>query len=118
MVRLQSFKFIPPSACGLGLGCKFFIGALIYSAPVSAHNAPLGWAYGFDCCSMIDCWQEKDGAIAVTSQGYRVVLTGEIIPYGDMRIRRSGDQFFHRCTAAGDPRVGHSICLYVPAMSY
>jgi hypothetical protein len=118
MVRLESLKFIPPSVYGRGFRYQLLISVLMFSIPASAHNAPLGWAYGFDCCSVIDCWQEKEGAIEMTSQGYRVVVTGEIIAYGDMRIRQSGDQFFHRCTATGDPRMKHSICLYVPAMSY
>ncbi len=117
MVRLEGPKFDPPSGYAGDLRYKLFFAALICSFPASAHNAPLGWTYGFDCCSMIDCWQEKDGAIKTTPNGYRVVLTGEIIAYRDVRIKQSKDQFFHRCTAGGDPNQGRSICLYVPPMS-
>jgi len=66
---------------------------------------------------MTDCWQEKDGAILETSNGYRVVGTGELITYGDKRIKPSKDQFFHRCTATADPKARRSICLYVPPRS-
>lgn len=96
---------------------KILIIALLFAAPAFAHDAPLGWAYGAECCSMTDCWQEKDGAIQETPNGYRVVLTGELIGYGDTRIKPSKDQFFHRCTATADPRARLSICLYVPPRS-
>jgi hypothetical protein len=91
--------------------------ALLFAAPAFAHDAPLGWAYGAECCSMRDCWQEKDGAIEETPNGYRVVLTGELIAYGDKRIKKSKDEFFHRCTAAAYPTARRSICLYVPPKS-
>ena len=96
---------------------KIVLIALLFAAPAFAHDAPFGWAYGAECCSMRDCWQEKDGAIEETRHGYRVVLTGELIAYGDKRIKRSKDQFFHRCTAAAVPTARQSICLYVPPKS-
>lgn len=93
---------------------KLLIACLLFTVPALAHEAPLGWTYGWDCCSNRDCWQEKDGAIEDLANGYRVVLTGEVIALGDKRIKVSKDQFYHRCTAAGDPNIGRSICLYVP----
>jgi hypothetical protein len=91
--------------------------ALLFAVPAFAHDAPLGWAYGAECCSFIDCWQEKDGAILETPKGYRVIATGELISYGDTRVKSSRDQFFHRCTATASPRARRSICLYVPPRS-
>jgi hypothetical protein len=96
---------------------KVLIIALLFAAPAFAHDAPLGWAYGAECCSMTDCWQEKDGAILETPNGYRVITTGELIAYGDSRIKPSKDQFFHRCTVGADPKARRSICLYVPPRS-
>ena len=93
---------------------KVLIVSLLLVTSATAHDAPLGWRYGAECCSTIDCWQEKDGAIKETPNGYRVVATGELIPYRDTRIKRSKDQFFHRCTTTGAPSIDHSICLYVP----
>ena len=90
--------------------------ALIFvTTPATTHNAPLGWAYGIECCSFMDCWQEQNGAIHETAAGYEVALTGETIPYNDKRVRLSKDQYFHRCAAAGNPTIRRSICLYVPS---
>jgi hypothetical protein len=90
---------------------KILIIALLFTARTFAHDAPLGWPYGAECCSMTDCWQEKDGAIEETP-------TGELIAYDDKRIKRSKHQFFHRCTAAADPKARRSICLYVAPRSF
>jgi hypothetical protein len=79
-----------------------------------AHQAPAGWSYGVECCSSLDCFQAPPGEIAETPLGYRVRSTGELIPYADSRIKRSRDEFFHRCSPGGDARAKRSICLYVP----
>ncbi|TIW28727.1 MAG: hypothetical protein E5V63_04205 [Mesorhizobium sp.] len=85
-----------------------------------AHDAlpsttqPLGWTYDYSCCSAFDCRSVGTAAVAETSEGYVVKLTGEKIPYGDKRIKRSKDEYFHQCTIGGDPKATHSICLYVP----
>jgi hypothetical protein len=54
------------------------------------------------------------GAVAESPEGYVIKLTGELIPYGDRRIRRSRDEFFHQCTPGGDVHAKRSICLYAP----
>jgi hypothetical protein len=93
---------------------KLLAAALLLSAPAFAHQAPFGWQYDVECCSITNCWQEKGEAIKETPNGYRVVVTGELIPYNDKRIKHSKDQFFHRCTASGFPLIGETICLYIP----
>lgn len=93
---------------------KLLIAALLFAVPAFAHEAPLGWTYGLECCSNKDCWQEKDAAIEELANGYRVVLTGEVIAYGDKRIKKSKDQYYHRCTLSGDPKAVRSLCLYTP----
>lgn len=75
---------------------------------------PLGWQYDYSCCSAMDCRQIDPVAVSETAQGYTIKLTGEVIPYGDKRIKRSKDEFFHQCTIGGDPKAKHSICLYAP----
>ena len=60
---------------------KVLIASLLLVTSATAHDAPLGWRYGVECCSTIDCWQEKDGAIKETkassgSLDYVVSLDG------------------------------------------
>jgi len=89
-------------------------------ALAQAHEAtdingnPLGWLYGYECCSGVDCSVSGDKAISEIPEGYRVEITGEVIPYGDKRIKQSRDEFFHRCTPGGVATAPRSICLYVP----
>jgi hypothetical protein len=84
-----------------------------HDAPPSQMQ-PLGWRYGWDCCSFTDCRQIASDAVSETPQGYLVKLTGEVIPYGDRRLKQSKDEFYHQCTKGGDPKAAHSICLYTP----
>lgn len=85
-------------------------------ATASAHEAPTGWAYGWECCSGFDCRQLPQGAVATTPDGYLIKATGEVIGYGDKRLRTSRDGFYHQCTPGGDPAAKRSICLYAPGM--
>jgi len=99
-----------------GLGCLL----VLMIGIAKAHEArtvagqPLGWTYGYECCSAVDCSVTGDRDISETPEGYRIEITGEIIPYGDKRIKRSRDEFFHRCTPGGVATAPRSICLYVP----
>ena len=99
-------------------GAAFALGLMVVIA--KAHEAqdvsgqPLGWLYGYECCSGVDCSVSGDKAISEIPEGYRVELTGEVIPYGDKRIKQSRDEFFHRCTPGGVATAPRSICLYVP----
>jgi hypothetical protein len=99
-------------AVGFMLGLMLTIGRAHEATDVAGQ--PLGWVYGYECCSGVDCSVSGDNAISEMPEGYRVELTGEIIPYGDKRIKRSRDEFFHRCTPGGIATAPRSICLYVP----
>lgn len=77
---------------------------------------PLGWKYPYNCCANNDCRAVPSGAAGVvreTATGFVIVKTGEVIAYGDTRIKVSPDQDFHWCSVAGldDSRT---ICLFVP----
>jgi hypothetical protein len=88
-------------------------GAYAHEAPKSVSQ-PLGWTYGWECCSIRDCAPVEKSGIGETSAGYVIRQTGEVIAYGDTRIKRSKDELYHRCTPAGDMDAARSICLYVP----
>jgi hypothetical protein len=79
---------------------------------------PLGWQYGWECCSMRDCKDLPKGEIKATPVGWKVESTGEVIPFGDKRIKQSKDERFHRCAKGGDFSLPTSICLYVPDMGF
>ena len=87
--------------------------AFAHDAPPS-RSQPLGWTYDYSCCSAFDCRPLASNAVAETPQGYVIKLTGEVIPYGDKRLKQSKDEFYHQCTIGGDPNAKHSICLYTP----
>lgn len=73
---------------------------------ILVHFAASGWQYGDDCCGRSDCYQMAEPPMA-SSNGW--VVGQETIPFDDPRVRRSGDQFFHRCSNSAWTR-----CLYVP----
>lgn len=95
--------------------CGPFI--VVGAAKALAHDAlptaaqPLGWQYGWDCCSAMDCKQVSDAEIEETPDGYLVKASGTLIPYNSKKLRDSKDQFFHLCTRGGKPD-GEVLCLY------
>jgi hypothetical protein len=96
------------------------IGSLLWLA----HSAPSGWAYDNECCSGMDCYEEPTGAVLETPAGYKIVATGEVVPYegpggkaldgGIIARRHSQDQSYHRCSRNGGDPKAPSLCLYVP----
>lgn len=103
------------------LGAMVLVGGtkLVYPHDaIPTASQPLGWTYGAECCSVRDCTDMPDGEIKATPTGWRVESTGEIIPYGDKRIKQSRDERFHRCAYGGDFSLTRSICLYVPDMGF
>lgn len=94
--------------------CLALLALALLTGEAVAHDAPTGWTYGIECCSMLDCRQLQHGDVADSPDGYLIHLTGEVIPYGDKRIKRSKDEFFHQCTPGGKIDAPRSICLYVP----
>ena len=89
---------------------------LLGMAGAHGHDAPIGWPYGIECCSVNDCYQLKT-TVTATQTGWLISETGELIPYGDSRLRVSRDEFFHRC-AFGGGTDKRAICLYVPTPAY
>jgi hypothetical protein len=67
---------------------------------------------------MRDCKELPKDEIKATPVGWRVESTGEVIPYGDKRIKQSKDERFHRCARGGDFSLPTSLCLYVPDMGF
>lgn len=102
----------------------FCLYALMGGKTVFAHQAqptaaqPEGWAYGIECCSSKDCTRLPHGEISTVEGGYLVNSTGELIPYKSSKIKRSRDEFFHRCALGGDFSRKTSLCLYVPDMGF
>lgn len=91
-----------------------------------AHDAiptaakPNGWSYPFACCSGFDCREVragKDKTVVETDKGYVIKATGELIPFGDKRIKNSPDGEFHWCSHGGRD-TGGTICLFVPPRSF
>ena len=93
----------------LGILCLAAFTLCIMTLTLAAHEAPLGWAYDYECCSGVDCRQAK---VREVIDGY-IVPSGDLIPYGDKRVRLSKDEFFHWRTVRGEDGTP-TLCLYVP----
>ena len=92
--------------------------ALLATAPAArAHDAPSGWSYPFSCCSGYDCRPVSAKTISERPEGYVIAGTGEVVGYGDERIRSSPDDEYHWCSVAGMDD-GKTICLFVPQHLY
>lgn len=92
----------------------------------NAHDAPLGWAYGWECCNTTDCRQVSGSAsksyvtITEVTGGYRVNRPGttpEFIPWDSPKVKSSKDGEYHWCSSGGSDTT-NTICLYVPNRSY
>ncbi|MES0218022.1 hypothetical protein NKL07_21995 [Mesorhizobium sp. C280B] len=83
----------------------------------SSHDAPTGWSYPFSCCSGYDCREVPDDWITESSDGYHIVITGEVIPMTDPKVKQSPDGRFHWCSVAG-ANDGKTICLFAPPRSF
>lgn len=104
-------------AVGLAVGVAALAILSISTRHAWPHDAPTGWSYDAACCSGLDCAQAPKEDVKETPAGYEL-STGEIIPYGDRRIRRSRDEFFHECKPGGDMSSPRSFCLYIPDRGY
>jgi hypothetical protein len=82
-----------------------------------AHDAPSGWKYPFSCCSGQDCRPVTTRTISERPEGYVIATTGELIGYGDKRVRSSPDGEYHWCSVAGTDD-GETICLFVPSRMF
>ncbi|MGE0290517.1 MAG: hypothetical protein AB7I42_29530 [Bradyrhizobium sp.] len=85
------------------LSALVVLAGLVILARAQAHDAPSGWAYPNSCCGGSDCAPLRAGDLEFTSQGWKVKLTGEVIPLA--AAQPSGDRQNHRCrTEPDDPR--------------
>ena len=84
--------------------------------PSSAHMAPTGWAYPYQCCSDRDCQPVHGTEVTEGPDGYVIKGTGEVLPYSDPRLKDSPDGEFHLCAAPG--KRSAAICLFVPPRSF
>ncbi|TIP13220.1 hypothetical protein [Mesorhizobium sp.] len=87
-------------------------GARAHDATPTAAK-PQGWSYPFSCCSGYDCREVPHDWITESPDGYHIVITGEVIPMSDTKIKRSPDGRFHWCSVAG-ANDGKTICLFAP----
>lgn len=99
---------------GPALGVGFTLAVVLgWCVAAGAHEAPSGWAYDAACCSGRDCRPVTPGEVTAGPRGFEVAPTGEIIPYGDRKLRPSGDGTTHRCMVGGNA-TSPTICIYVP----
>lgn len=85
---------------------------ILLSQKSMAHD----W-YDFACCSGQDCVPVNASSVSPTPGGWLIKETGEVIPYGDPRERKSKDSGFHRCkmhSYINGVKADATRCLYVP----
>lgn len=96
----------------------FYIGAAVLIAAIwLAFLLPSGagaheW-YSNDCCNDRDCSPIDADLVVPMVDGWHVLSTGEVVPFGDRRVRMTpaeADTPYHRCVRAD----GTTRCLYVP----
>jgi hypothetical protein len=93
------------------------LGLIAFPSAAHAHQAAAGWTYPLSCCSNYDCKEVGAGTVRERPEGF-VIETGEVIPYGDKRIRHSPDGLFHWCAHQAGDDMGKTICLFVPPRSF
>lgn len=101
-----------------------FLALIVMAAQAGAHEAtsasgqPMGWSYPANCCSLRDCRPAKDSEVRETRTGYLLTSTGEMVSYGDKRIKDAPDGLFHVCQQGGNFDSGRILCLFIPPRSY
>jgi len=90
----------------LALVMLFFIGVI---SAATAHHAPKGWEYDYDCCHDKDCapvqaQHDELGDYAIDSNGMKWYFRDA------QSIRPSQDSDYHICVYAGKLR-----CAYIPS---
>jgi hypothetical protein len=105
----------------LAIRCRTLVAAMAIfagtSAAADAHVAPSGWAYPYQCCRDRDCRPVHNREVMEGPNGYVIAETGEVVGYGDPRLRNSPDGEFHLCAVPGTPST-KAICLFVPPRSF
>jgi len=116
LLRLAFLAFI--------IGISLIVGITAGSMRACAHEAtntagqPLGWSYPLSCCSLTDCRPAASNEVRETANGYRLVTTGEVVPYTDRRVKDSPSGDFHVCQQGGDFDKGRVLCLFRPARGF
>lgn len=104
---------------GAAVAAIAFLFFIVIGGLAHAHDArptaalPQGWSYPFACCANFDCRQATAGEISERPDGYHTP-TGEVVPYGDKRIKDSPDGEFHWCAHQAGLDAGKTICLFAP----
>jgi hypothetical protein len=106
----------PPLLLAVGVVLWLTLPAWPHQAPISVAQ-PEGWTYPYSCCSGIDCRPVPESAVSERPDGYVIKATGEVIPYGDRRVKDSPDGDMHWCSVAGR-EDSRTICLFVPPRSF
>lgn len=123
------------------LAITFCLG-MWWATPARAHMAaatpqqPMGWNYGWECCSAKDCAQAPAKGVTEGPNGVTVRLEpGEhpmllwpveiTIPYGDPALKyESKDGLYHVChdrqfiKPDGSHHTGRVICVYLPPRGF
>lgn len=99
------------------IALTYWTGATWGHDAIPTDAQPLGWSYPWSCCSGQDC-RRADGEVKETPAGYQIAETGEVVPYGDKRIKDSPDGEFHWCRHLTGKDAGKTICLYVPPRGF
>lgn len=73
-----------------------------------------GHFYSRYCCNLQDCRPIEDSDVKLTKKGYSLFGGKYIIPYGDTRIKISGDSKYHACERVGEWGETYIQCLYIP----
>lgn len=105
------------------VGALLLLAAFLFLAMGVVEKSEAHSWYDGSCCSEQDCYQTGIGEVERRPDGWFVVLTKELIPFDDERIRRSLDPLIHRCvitTWKGQVRVPREVsptlCLYIPEL--
>lgn len=74
--------------------------------------------YHYECCSDRDCFPVPFEEVQQTPKGYRIKRTGQMLFYGDTRIKptppEDAQQRYHVCTTSGKLDGSMILCLYAP----
>ena len=104
----------------LGGGTRLILAAVAATAMLSLASAhgPAEWiargsyknAAGELCCGERDCFELAEGDVSITAAGYRIVSTGETVPFSESQP--SPDGHFWRCQWGGMRK-----CFFAPPPS-
>ena len=109
---------LPAASCASATALAWLAVSALTVSPARAHQAPTGWTYPWACCSNLDCREVEAKTISEKPQGYVIQSTGEVVAYGDKRVKDSPDGEYRWCAHQTGIDAGHTICLLVPPKSF